>query len=128
LSAARCSRQGPARGPVGPSARRLRSARASTRRRGVSWLHCTRDWPASIPSPPRDPANDAQRIQRALEVFELSGKPMSALLARSDTPGRASSAPRWPRRPRRCTSDRAALTAAGAGISRRSRGTSDAVI
>ena len=31
-------------------------------------------------------ANDAQRIQRALEVFELAGKPMSALLARSDTP------------------------------------------
>jgi tRNA dimethylallyltransferase len=31
-------------------------------------------------------ANDAQRIQRALEVFELSGKPMSALLARSDAP------------------------------------------
>ena len=31
-------------------------------------------------------ANDAQRIQRALEVFELTGKPMSALLARSDTP------------------------------------------
>ena len=30
-------------------------------------------------------ANDAQRIQRALEVFELTGKPMSALLARSDT-------------------------------------------
>ena len=30
-------------------------------------------------------ANDAQRIQRALEVFELTGKPMSALLARRDT-------------------------------------------
>ncbi len=30
--------------------------------------------------------NDSQRIQRALEVFELAGKPMSALLARSDTP------------------------------------------
>jgi len=30
--------------------------------------------------------NDAQRIQRALEVFELTGKPMSVLLARSDTP------------------------------------------
>ena len=30
--------------------------------------------------------NDSQRIQRALEVFELARKPMSELLARSDTP------------------------------------------
>ena len=30
--------------------------------------------------------NDAQRINRALEIFELSGKPMSALLARRDKP------------------------------------------
>jgi tRNA dimethylallyltransferase len=30
--------------------------------------------------------NDAQRINRALEIHELSGKPMSALLARRDKP------------------------------------------
>ncbi|WP_075793241.1 tRNA (adenosine(37)-N6)-dimethylallyltransferase MiaA [Massilia putida] len=30
--------------------------------------------------------NDAQRINRALEIYELSGKPMSALLARRDKP------------------------------------------
>ena len=30
--------------------------------------------------------NDAQRINRALEIFELSGQPMSALLARRDKP------------------------------------------
>jgi tRNA dimethylallyltransferase len=30
--------------------------------------------------------NDAQRINRALEIFELSGKPMSALLARREKP------------------------------------------
>src|SRR4030095_12129772 len=30
--------------------------------------------------------HDSQRIQRALEVFELAAKPMSALLARGDTP------------------------------------------
>ena len=30
--------------------------------------------------------NDAQRIQRALEIFELTGKPMSTLLARAPKP------------------------------------------
>jgi tRNA dimethylallyltransferase len=30
--------------------------------------------------------NDAQRINRALEIYELSGKPMSALLARREKP------------------------------------------
>ncbi len=67
--------------------------------------------------------NDSQRIQRALEVFELAGKPMSALLARSDTPRpQLVSAALFP-------SDRALLhqqierrfdRMLGAGISRRS--------
>ncbi|WP_088284105.1 tRNA (adenosine(37)-N6)-dimethylallyltransferase MiaA [Ideonella sp. A 288] len=33
--------------------------------------------------------NDAQRIQRALEVFQLSGEPLSALQGRGGTPGMA---------------------------------------
>ena len=41
--------------------------------------------------------NDSQRIQRALEVYEISGKPMSTLLAQSPSEdGRAGSAiPAW---------------------------------
>ena len=34
----------------------------------------------------RLPANDSQRIQRALEIFELTGTPMSALLGSTETP------------------------------------------
>jgi tRNA dimethylallyltransferase len=34
--------------------------------------------------------NDAQRIQRALEILHLTGQPMSALLGRNETP-----APKW---------------------------------
>ncbi len=34
----------------------------------------------------RLPPNDRQRIQRALEIFELTGRPMSALLAAGDAP------------------------------------------
>ncbi|MBI5258402.1 MAG: tRNA (adenosine(37)-N6)-dimethylallyltransferase MiaA [Burkholderiales bacterium] len=37
----------------------------------------------------RLPPNDAQRIQRALEVWQLTGTPMSALHGRSRTPGLA---------------------------------------
>jgi tRNA dimethylallyltransferase len=37
--------------------------------------------------------NDAQRIQRALEVFALSGRPLSSFHARSDAPGATQ---RWP--------------------------------
>lgn len=42
-------------------------------------------------------ANDSQRVQRALEVYEITGKPMSALLADSPSEdGRAGSAiPDW---------------------------------
>jgi tRNA dimethylallyltransferase len=35
----------------------------------------------------RLPASDAQRIQRALEVFRIMGKPMSSLLSRAPTTG-----------------------------------------
>ena len=57
--------------------------------------------------------NDSQRVQRALEVFEITGKPMSALLADSPSEdGReGSSIPAWINLVSLETSDRAKLHA-----------------
>lgn len=61
-------------------------------RRSIEADAAVRGWPAlhadlaavDAPSAARLAPNDAQRIGRALEVFRLSGQPMSALLARTE--------------------------------------------
>ena len=65
--------------------------------------------------------NDSQRVQRALEVFEITGKPMSVLLADSPSEdGReGSSIPAWINLVSLEPSDRARLEVLG---SRRSSG------
>ncbi|MCX8115389.1 MAG: tRNA (adenosine(37)-N6)-dimethylallyltransferase MiaA [Burkholderiaceae bacterium] len=70
-----------------PSADREVRARIEARAKEIGWpgLHAelARVDPATAQ---RLPPNDSQRIQRALEVFELTGVPMSALLAATDRP------------------------------------------
>ncbi|MFZ5540595.1 MAG: tRNA (adenosine(37)-N6)-dimethylallyltransferase MiaA [Pseudomonadota bacterium] len=73
-----------------PSADRAVRARIEARAREIGWpgLHAelARVDPATAQ---RLPPNDSQRIQRALEVFELTGVPMSALLASTERPSLA---------------------------------------
>ncbi|MEW5881879.1 MAG: tRNA (adenosine(37)-N6)-dimethylallyltransferase MiaA [Pseudomonadota bacterium] len=73
-----------------PSADRAVRARIEARAREIGWpgLHAelARVDPATAQ---RLPPNDSQRIQRALEVFELTGVPMSALLASTQRPSLA---------------------------------------
>jgi tRNA dimethylallyltransferase len=58
---------------------------ASMKKRPVSaGPPCTRAWPPSIRKRRRLAPADSQRIQRALEIYTLSGKPMSELLAQRE--------------------------------------------
>lgn len=73
---------------------RLPSADAGVRRRLLTEAEC-HGWPAlharlqgvDPDSAARIHPNDPQRIQRALEVYELTGRPMTAMLAEGDGQG-----------------------------------------
>ncbi|MCK7495674.1 MAG: hypothetical protein MZW92_35270 [Comamonadaceae bacterium] len=69
-------------GLIGPAAGRRRGARAhrGAARASSAGRRCTPSWRASTRRPRRGcRPNDSQRIQRALEVFELTGAPLSQL-------------------------------------------------
>ena len=81
---------GPGRAAAG---RRRACARRSTpRRRSAAGRRCTPSCAKVDPAAAqRIPPNDAQRIQRALEVWQLTGKPLSALQGASARRCRSSS-------------------------------------
>jgi hypothetical protein len=49
--------------------------RSAPKRPSAAGRHCTQSWPGSIRPRPRIHATDPQRIQRALEVYRLTGTP-----------------------------------------------------
>jgi tRNA dimethylallyltransferase len=97
--------RGPGRHAAGRR-RRARRARRPRRARRLAGAACR----AGARGPRHRGAaapNDAQRIQRALEVWQLSGRPLSSLAPRGRSPARGSTCRcwRWSRRPRAgCTS------------------------
>ncbi len=69
---------GPAAGPVADAGGRPGDARSTQHRGGRgAGRHCTPSWPRSTRAAARIHATDPQRIQRALEVYRLTGTPIS---------------------------------------------------